>query len=157
MDPSDPGNWTRGYVGLGVLKGTKYGISAAAYPALDIANLTEADAEAIYRTDYWQAARCADLPAGVDQCVFDMAVNAGVRRSVTILQDAAAVAADGLLGPVTLAAVRTMEAAALIGILTAAREHFYATMADAARYATALDGRAERCRAVAMRMVAPAD
>lgn len=49
----DPGNWTGGEVGLGVLKGTKYGISAASYPDLDIAHLTREEANAIYRRDYW--------------------------------------------------------------------------------------------------------
>ena len=35
-DPRDRGNWTGGEVGRGECKGTKYGISAASYPALDI-------------------------------------------------------------------------------------------------------------------------
>ena len=50
---SDPGNWTGGAVGCGELRGTKFGISAAAYPAEDIANLTPEAAAAIYRRDYW--------------------------------------------------------------------------------------------------------
>ena len=37
---SDPGNWTGGAVGHGALHGTKYGISAAAYPGLDIENIS---------------------------------------------------------------------------------------------------------------------
>ena len=39
---ADPGNWTGGQVGAGELRGTNFGISAAAYPQLDIANLTAA-------------------------------------------------------------------------------------------------------------------
>ena len=38
-DRRDPGNWTGGKVGVGVLKGTKYGIAANTYPNLDIKNL----------------------------------------------------------------------------------------------------------------------
>ena len=48
-DPRDRGNWTGGTVGQGKLRGTKYGISAAAFPTLDIANLTLDAAKAIYR------------------------------------------------------------------------------------------------------------
>jgi lysozyme family protein len=48
----DPGNWTGGKPGEGECRGTKYGISAHAYPSLDIAGLTLADAYAIYRRDY---------------------------------------------------------------------------------------------------------
>ena len=45
-DARDPGNWTGGAVGQGACKGTQWGISAAAYPALDIAGLTPAAARA---------------------------------------------------------------------------------------------------------------
>lgn len=44
----DPGNWTGGKVGAGVLKGTKYGIAAHSYPNLDIKNLTLDDVKPIY-------------------------------------------------------------------------------------------------------------
>ena len=36
-DARDRGNWTGGRIGVGELKGTKYGVSAAAFPDLDIA------------------------------------------------------------------------------------------------------------------------
>jgi lysozyme family protein len=52
--PADPGNWTDGAVGAGICRGTKFGISAAAYPDLDIANLTLDAAKALYQRDYWQ-------------------------------------------------------------------------------------------------------
>ena len=38
-DPNDRGNWTSGKIGVGELKGTKYGISAMAYPLEDIKNI----------------------------------------------------------------------------------------------------------------------
>ena len=53
VERTDPGNWTGGAVGRGVLRGTKFGISAAAYPTQDIANLTPEAAATIYRRDYW--------------------------------------------------------------------------------------------------------
>ena len=40
VDPNDPGNWTGRRVNVGVLRGTKFGISAAQYPDEDIPNLT---------------------------------------------------------------------------------------------------------------------
>jgi lysozyme family protein len=43
----DPGNWTGGKVGKGILKGTKYGIAAASFPNLDIANLTKEQAAVV--------------------------------------------------------------------------------------------------------------
>ena len=103
-DPRDAGNWTGGAAGQGALRGTNRGISAAAYPALDIAALTAADARAIYRRDYWDKVAGDSLPPPLALLVFDAAVNAGVGRAARWLQGAAGVHADGAIGPATLAA-----------------------------------------------------
>ncbi len=57
----DPGNWTGGKVGKGILKGTKYGIAANTFPNLDIKNITVQQAEAIYRKQYWDAYHLGEL------------------------------------------------------------------------------------------------
>ena len=54
----DPGNWSGGAVGKGELRGTRFGISAAAYPTEDIANLTCAAAERIYPSRLLGSDRC---------------------------------------------------------------------------------------------------
>ena len=77
-DPDDPGNWTGGSIGLGACRGTKFGISAASYPALDIASLSLEDAKAIYARDYWAPIQGDKLPPALAMIVFDAAVNAGV-------------------------------------------------------------------------------
>jgi lysozyme family protein len=61
--------------------------------------------EEIYRKQYWDAVKGDQLPAGVDYCVFDLAVNSGTNRAARFLQRAAGVFEDGKIGPVTLAAV----------------------------------------------------
>lgn len=81
LDPKDRGNWTGGKVGVGELKGTKYGISAAAFPDRDIRNLTLDDAREIYRSQYWAPIGGDVLPAGVDYTVMDAAVNSGPTRA----------------------------------------------------------------------------
>jgi lysozyme family protein len=152
LDPHDPGNWTSGKPGVGLLNGTNYGISAAAYPYLDIKSLTKIQASAIYERDYWTPSHCPDLPLGVDCVVFDTAVNAGPGRAAKLLQAAVGVVADGDIGPVTLYAVGKMAPADLIGAFTKFRIGFYNTMADAALYAGPLVARARRCQAAAMGM-----
>src|SRR5882762_9217567 len=74
----DPGNWTGGKIGLGALKGTKYGISAAQYPDLDIANLSADAAIAIYRRDWWERFGLARLPVPLAQKLLDAGVNIGM-------------------------------------------------------------------------------
>jgi lysozyme family protein len=105
-DREDPGNWTSGEVGRGECRGTKFGISAAAYPTLDIAGLTERDAQAIYRHDYWERI-CGDvLPAPLSLLVIDAAINNGVERAVRWLQTAVGAHVDGDLGSQTKACIQ---------------------------------------------------
>ncbi len=94
----DRGNWTGGQVGKGTLLGSKFGISAAAYPTLDIPNLTYDAAGEIARRDYWDAARCGELPPALAFLLFDAAFNSGVARAVQFLQLAVGVKVDGVFG-----------------------------------------------------------
>lgn len=127
-DPADPGNWTGGAVGAGALHGTKFGISAAAYPTLDIAGLTLAQAQAIYRRDYWDPVAGDALPPPLALIVFDAAVNNGVDRAARWLQGAVGVAQDGEIGPQTRAAVaaRAADPAPLCAEFMAQRTVFMA-------------------------------
>jgi lysozyme family protein len=108
-DQNDPGNWTSGKVGIGEFKGTKYGISAASYPHLDIPNLTPDEAKAIYGSDYWAAACCDQMPWPLALFVFDCAVNQGVGAAKMTLQQSLGVKVDGVIGPVTVAAAQNAD------------------------------------------------
>jgi lysozyme family protein len=101
----DAGNWTGGEVGKGTLLGTKYGISAASYPALPIETLSLAQAKAIYKEDFWGKCKIDYLPESIRFDVFDTAVNSGVSRASKLLQKTAGVKEDGILGIVTLTAI----------------------------------------------------
>jgi len=57
--PADPGGET------------KYGISKAEYPDLDIAGLTLQQAAAIYLKDYWHFYACGDHESPMNVCLFD--------------------------------------------------------------------------------------
>lgn len=106
-DPKDPGNWTSGSVGVGLLKGTKYGIAANTYGHLDIKNLTLDQAKVIYRLEYWDV--IADAHPAVKFQLFDAAVNHGRGNAVRMLQRAVGAVDDGDWGPASNAALRAME------------------------------------------------
>lgn len=108
-DHGDPGNWTGGNVGVGQLKGTKFGIAANTYPTLDIRNLTRDQAIAIYKRDFWYAARCDQLPPMVAFQLLDGAVNSGIHRATVWLQQAVGATPDGKLGPKTLGAIQATD------------------------------------------------
>ncbi|XAZ21749.1 hypothetical protein LVY75_23340 [Sinorhizobium sp. B11] len=98
---TDPGNWTGGRIGKGTLKGTKYGISAAAFPNLDIRNLTLDDVRPIYKAKYWDEVGGDTLPPGFDLATFDYAVNSGPARALRDAQTVIGAPADGKTGPIT--------------------------------------------------------
>ena len=112
---------------------TKFGISKRNYPDLDIANLTEEQAAAIYGGDFW--APYASFPDRVATKVFDMAVNMGHKQAVTILQRALRccgalnVKDDGILGPVTKSAVQIANQDLLIVALRSESAGFYRLLA----------------------------
>lgn len=111
-DPKDPGGET------------KYGISKRAYPNLNIASLTLAQAESIYFTDYWSKSQCDRLPPAVALCVFDCAVNCGVGAVPNLLkalQQMLGVVQDGIIGPITQAALARADLASMVAYAQGAR------------------------------------
>lgn len=106
-DKTDPGNWTGGQPGRGVMRGTKYGISAKAYPELDIGALTLEQAKVIAKRDYWDKYQCGQLPVLIGFQVMDTAYNGG--KPVEWLQRALGVAVDGRIGAVTIGAARAAD------------------------------------------------
>lgn len=85
---------------------TNYGISKAAFPDIDIKNLTLADAETIYIDHYWNACKCDEMPWPLALYVFDAAVNQGVRPAIQMMQQALGITSDGIIGNGTLDAAK---------------------------------------------------
>jgi lysozyme family protein len=98
--PSDPGGATK----YGITRATLSSWRGRSVTRTDVRRLTREEAGAIYKARYWDGVRADHLPAGVDYCVFDAAVNSGPGRAAKWLQAATRVAQDGAVGPVTLAA-----------------------------------------------------
>lgn len=93
-DPSDRGGET------------KYGISKRQYPHLDIQFITEEQASEIYYNDYWLAYHCDKLPEAIGEFLFDCVVNHRPKTAIRFIQKTYRVDVDGILGPMTINAVR---------------------------------------------------
>lgn len=87
---------------------TKFGISKKSYPNEDIRNMTIVRAKEIYRSDYWNptGARVEDVATKLATAIFDSAVNQGVRWASQALQGILHVRQDGVIGPMTRAALQ---------------------------------------------------
>jgi lysozyme family protein len=75
-------------------------------PKSAVKALGRAEAGRIYEAGYWIPSKAGAMPAGLDLALFDFAVNSGVPRAVRTLQAGLGVKADGLVGPLTLDAIR---------------------------------------------------
>jgi lysozyme family protein len=133
-DPADPGNWTGGKRGVGTLKGTKYGISAATYPHEEIEHLTLERAKELYRRDFWQAADCDDFAWPLNLILFDGAVQHDPQDAKELLQKAVGVKADGKIGPLTQAAVARLPVREAAVQLLRTRLEYYQSLRLFSRY-----------------------
>ena len=122
--PADPGGMTN----LGVTKRVWEEWVGRPVTEQEMKGLTHDDVAPLYKKRYWDAVHGDALPSGVDLCVFDCAVNAGVARAARFLQRAAKVDQDGVIGPGTLKAVQEASAASLIRDFCAQRELHYKSL-----------------------------
>jgi lysozyme family protein len=137
-DPDDPGGATNFGVTIHTMR--RLGLDLDGDGQVDVADvraLTRAQATDIFIEHYFRRPRIAEVPEALQASLFDMYVNAGA-NAVTILQALLRemgydLAADGVLGPMTLAAVR--DAAApdprhLADAYAIARRNYYFRLAD---------------------------
>lgn len=98
----------------------------------DVRALTKKEATEIYKKNYWDAAKCGELPDGVNLMVFDAAVNHGVKRAAILLQQALGMGVegiDGLVGKKTIEAVKSKYSLIhLINLYSAWRLGFYKSL-----------------------------
>lgn len=96
--PSDPGGRTN----LGVTQRVYEAWVGHPVSERIMRGLTSQHVRALYKAKYWDVVKGDDLPAGVDLCVFDFAVNAGPKRAIRYLQLMVGAVVDGVIGENTL-------------------------------------------------------
>lgn len=125
---TDPGGDT--YAGITRRSWVAYEGSSAAWPP------SRDEALAFYERNFWDDARCGDLPEPLDTVMFQMAVNDGPGEAIICLHSALGIAERStLFGPQTLTALKTWstpaEVSELCGrFLTAQRQRYQDTHTD---------------------------
>ena len=137
-DPDDPGGATNFGVTIGTMQSLGMDLNRdGRIDAADVRALTRAQAEQIFAEHYFRKPRLAELPEPLQASVFDMYVNAG-GNAVKILQRLVSrmgfrTADDGVVGPMTIAAVADAAEAApdhLVDAYGIARRNYYYALAD---------------------------
>ena len=100
-NPKDPGGETN------------WGISKRSYPNVDIKNLTQDAAKAIYKRDFWDKCRCDELFPVLAFALFDCAVNSGCAQAIKLLQQSIGADDDGVFGRLTMSRVNDEDASVL--------------------------------------------
>ena len=101
-NPADPGGATFKGITLASLR------DYWGDPDATVEDLRGLDPETIswfYQQRFWSPMQCGVLPAGIDLMIFDHGVNVGKARPVPMMQRLLAVDDDGIVGPITLAAI----------------------------------------------------
>jgi lysozyme family protein len=148
--PSDPGGATNMGITHKTLARWRKISPWTDLPKSSVAALKRDEAALIYRANYWNPCRAGDMPAGVDLALFDFAVNSGPDRALRTLQAALGVAADGEVGPVTLAAIRAADPKTLVNDLCDRRLAFLQRLSTFAVFGRGWTRRVSEIRAVAL-------
>lgn len=116
-DPRDPGGETN----WGITKRTA---QANGYQG-SMRAMTRDQAFKIYYSAFWLRYQCDKMPEAVAFQFFDAAVNHGLGNASRMLQRAVNVADDGIIGNMTIAAIKKMAISDVIMRLNAERLEFY--------------------------------
>lgn len=114
---------------------TKFGISKRSYPDIDVDTLTIDQAKAIYKRDFCEPQLYKDIKdVNLATKVFDLAVNMGSNWAHRLVQrDLRAtgqdILEDGILCPMTLAAINQADLSDLLAALKSEAAGYYRTLA----------------------------
>ena len=122
--PKDPGGMTN----LGVTRATYEQFLGRAATEAEMRALTPKDVGPLYKSEYWDKARCDDLPSGLDWAVFDWGVNSGMGRPAKAVQRIVGATPDGAIGPKTVKAIFDFDAKDTVEKLYDARQRFYESL-----------------------------
>ena len=126
-DPGGPTNW-----GITIIDARLYWKHDAT--AEDVKNMPRSIAEEIYVKHYADPLQYNSLPAGVDYAVLDYGINSGISRSAKVLQSIVKVPIDGVIGPITIAAVSALNSGNVIDAIYDERLRFLRSLSTWSRF-----------------------
>lgn len=101
-DKNDPGGKTKWGI---IEREWKKWIKTRNIPYKPIEDVTQEDARAIYKAQYWDILKCEQMESTTAIVMFQMGVNIGVYGAARLLQRIVGAEVDGKIGPKTLSLV----------------------------------------------------
>lgn len=149
-DPNDPGGATN----LGIIQEEydRYR-QRKSLPAQSVRFITREEADEIYTKSYWNKIDGDELPPGIDLVIYDYGVNSGPGRAIEYAQRILGVGVDGILGPITLAALQAADARTFIIKFDADRLAFLQRLKTYVYFGRGWSARVKRATNAALAMV----
>jgi lysozyme family protein len=124
-DPRDPGGKTKKGISQRLLDNVRK--QDPTWPAT-VDELTDGNIHDLYVIYFWNPIRGDQLPPALAFAMVDTAINQGPPTAIMMLQRAVNVAADAVLGTVTMQAISRMHPEALFDEFIARRGYHYAEL-----------------------------
>ena len=128
--PSDKGGATN----MGITIGTLADWRGTEVTKEDVKKLTRSEADEIFRARYYAVCRCGEMPERMAMVVYNCAVLSGPKRAIQFVQRAfnalgltangEALEVDGILGPVTMGAIRQVDPSSLANAFMDVQEDY---------------------------------
>lgn len=125
-DPNDNGGATN----LGITISTLSQYRGRSCTKEDVRNLTVEEAKLIYKKFYWDAVRADEFNPAIAFILFDGAVQHGPVDSIKLVQRSMKLTPDGVIGPMTFAALRRGNVHETIENALAERALYYSRLSD---------------------------
>ncbi|MBP8005363.1 MAG: glycoside hydrolase family 108 protein [Acinetobacter sp.] len=116
-NPKDPGGETNWGITIATARANGY--------QGPMKSLTRKQASEIYYKAFWLRANCEQYTGAISYQLFDAAVNHGIGNAIRMLQRAVGVVDDGKVGPITLAAIKSMTLDDVLVLFIAERLEFF--------------------------------
>jgi lysozyme family protein len=151
-DPDDPGGATNQGITLATYTAWRSARGYASTTVDDLKAMPDSERDQIYVTEYWTKIDGDELPSGIDLAMFDFAVNAYWATAARHLQACVGTLQDGVIGPITLAAVKSSVTHDLITRLTDSRVEYYTSL-NKSKFIEGWTKRADACEVAAMELI----